>query len=391
MCCFLGHLQGLQLERCNLSTNLLILGGRSPVALHLIRYLGKGGEAVYVADSLSVYTAKHSKYVKQSFVLPSPVQNVKHYGEELQNIIQNYHIQHIIPTCEEAFWLSQCKKELEEKTGVHIWCGYPEEMNLLHHKYDFIAWCKTIGIPVAETKQVNRSTIEEEWMHIEDGLWVLKPCYSRFGSAVHIGTKQELQQVVLGNREWVVQRYIEGTQFCSYSTVFEGKVAKQVVYETKYTFGKGTNIYFERVDVPMIDSYVEKIAEKLNYNGQLSFDWIMTKEGKVYPIECNPRATSGLHLIGEKGTWDSLQEKNTRSFHSYGIKLLLLKKMWKRLFSKEMKHVFWNSKDVVWDVRDPLPFLSQNLMMLKWWKQSKKEKKKIEELTTIDIEWNGER
>lgn len=369
----------------------MILGGRAPVALHLIRYFGRGGENVYVADSLSVYTAKHSKYVKSSFVLPSPIQNVKRYQEELQNIIRNHHVQHIIPTCEEVFWLSQCKQELEEKTGVHVWCSSLEVLDVLHHKYKFVTWCERIGIPTPETKQVNRSTMEEEMMDMEDGAWVLKPCYSRFGSSVHIGTKHEMQQIVLGNQEWALQRYVEGTQFCSYSTVFQGQVTKHVVYETKYTFGKGTNIYFEKIDVPMIESYVEKMAKELSFDGQLSFDWIMTKEGEVYPIECNPRATSGLHLIGEKGTWYDLQENNTRTFRSYAIKLLLLKKMWKQPFSKETKHVFWNSKDVVWDVRDPIPFLSQNLMMLKWWKQSKKEKKKIEELTTMDIEWNGEK
>ena len=36
---------------------------------------------------------------------------------------------------------------------------------------------------------------------------------------------------------------------------------------------------------------------ELNYNGQISCDLRIANDGNLYLIECNPRASSGLHLL----------------------------------------------------------------------------------------------
>jgi hypothetical protein len=40
-----------------------------------------------------------------------------------------------------------------------------------------------------------------------------------------------------------------------------------------------------------------RIAQAIGTDGHLSYDVIVTQEGRVAPLECNPRAVSGVHLF----------------------------------------------------------------------------------------------
>jgi len=51
------------------------------------------------------------------------------------------------------------------------------------------------------------------------------------------------------------------------------------------------------VRIEAIRRFVENFARKLDFTGQLSFDWIQHADGRVSVLECNPRATSGCHLF----------------------------------------------------------------------------------------------
>jgi hypothetical protein len=44
-------------------------------------------------------------------------------------------------------------------------------------------------------------------------------------------------------------------------------------------------------------NFVSSFVRKLAFTGQISFDWIQDEDDSVTVLECNPRATSGLHLF----------------------------------------------------------------------------------------------
>ncbi|GAA3325969.1 hypothetical protein GCM10020331_060000 [Ectobacillus funiculus] len=79
-----------------------------------------------------------------------------------------------------------------------------------------------------------------------------------------------------------------------------GKLLAHSVYQTEFTAGLGATIAFQHTECDPIFHLFQYSLKKLKYSGQIAFDFIVTKDGKVYPIECNPRTTSGLHLFFQR-------------------------------------------------------------------------------------------
>lgn len=46
-----------------------------------------------------------------------------------------------------------------------------------------------------------------------------------------------------------------------------------------------------------IYEWVRQFVQATGFSGQVGFDFIETEDGQLYAIECNPRATSGIHLF----------------------------------------------------------------------------------------------
>ncbi len=103
---------------------------------------------------------------------------------------------------------------------------------------------------------------------------------------------------VLNSADWIVQEFIEGEEICAYSIWDNGVMKACCFYRPDIRFGKGASIYFESADYPELEKRIQTFGESMNYQGQLSFDFI-EKNGKYYVLECNPRATSGAHLFSD--------------------------------------------------------------------------------------------
>jgi hypothetical protein len=136
------------------------------------------------------------------------------------------------------------------------------------------------------------------------------------------------------------------------------------------------------------------------FNGQIAFDFIVTKNGDIYPIECNPRATSGIHLFNEYRGLDKaffnlnnemiVPDKNTKmalslAMISYGLSYIHSFESLGRWLDTLI-----SSKDVSFSFDDPLPFFSQVQSLYELWNISKQNNISLLEASTFDIEWNGD-
>ena len=121
----------------------------------------------------------------------------------------------------------------------------------------------------------------------------------------------------------------------------------------------------------------------------------MNEKNELYPIECNPRPTSGIHLFCNqpdliKGFFepiDTLQPDSNLQI-MLGLAMITfgfsLKKFptWLREFTK--------SKDAIFSTNDPLPFLTQFFSFAYFILIAIKKRIKVIEATTLDIEFNGD-
>jgi hypothetical protein len=128
---------------------------------------------------------------------------------------------------------------------------------------------------------------------------VLKPEFSRFGVHVRLyphGLPDTAPALAPG-RTWVAQRFHAGTELCSYSVAERGRLLAHALYRPAYRLRRSASFYFEPAACAPILDFAARLVAKIGYTGQISFDWILGEDGVPTVLECNPRATSGLHLF----------------------------------------------------------------------------------------------
>lgn len=95
---------------------------------------------------------------------------------------------------------------------------------------------------------------------------------------------------------YIAQEWITGTQYCSYSVVRKGKLQAFAVYPVIETSDGSSCVYFQAIEHPGIRHYCDEVVENIpDTTSQIALDF-MKGGGRIFAIECHPRATSGIHL-----------------------------------------------------------------------------------------------
>lgn len=380
-----------------MSINILLTGGRAPVTLHLARLFKDQGVLVYVAESENLHLCQVSNAVTQSFLVPKPNDDHAGYIQALCRIIKEKEIALLIPTCEEIFHIARGKETIE-RTGCRVFCEDIHKLWKLHNKWEFNKLVGQIWAWAPQTHCFTSSAELKEFLAKTREKVVVKPVYSRFGSEVHffeVGDRVP-QLPVSQEKLWIVQRFIKGTQYCSYSVASRGKLLAHSVYSTKYTAGPGATVFFQHVEQPDILQFVTAVIENEDFTGQIAFDFIQDQQGKFYPIECNPRSTSGIHLFNDNRDFaltflqesDKMISPSRDQAYMLGIPMLLYCVMGGsfRKIGTYMKD-FHKAKDVIFSWKDWKPFFFQIPIFFHLLGKSMKYKKDLTAVTTMDIEW----
>lgn len=356
----------------------MISGARAPIALELARSFKAMGHRVIMIDCLHLTIARWSNSVCKYYFVPSPRFQNELFVSKIQEIIRLENVTHFIPTCEEAIFVSQNK----DRFACKVWTTDLGLMLHLHNKYTF-ASANRCGFPVPKTILL---TDFDDWGRSES--YVFKPIYSRFASSVIIRKKINRQYFKETDKHrWVAQEFIAGKEICVYSIWDNGKLKAYAAYHPLYRAGKGAGVFFEPVANDVIFEYVKTAGSKLNYTGQLSFDVILSKDGTPYFIECNPRGTSGGHLIN-KDLADAFLGSNTyinTDKQEFSIKYAMAIL---HLHSFAKKRV-WKSKDIIFKWNDLTPFFLQLISLIEVAYLKFTQKTSWLGATTRNIEWNG--
>lgn len=379
----------------NTSKRVLLTGGRAPVTLDLVRYFAAEGYLVYVADSFTYHLSKSSNKVEKSFTISSPVHSYEQFITDLHEIIKTYQIDLLVPTCEEIFYIAKGKKTLEK--DCIVFCEELSILNEFHHKYKFIQKVQAKGLPIPETYVVHSQDEYKKALHLIQCDAVVKPVYSRFGTEVVFVKKDHIEDINSQFREgvYVVQEEIKGKTICNYSILHHGKLMATANYEVHYTAGKGAAIQFQHTPHLKIKQWLEQFFKNSNVTGQFAFDFIETKSGDIFVIECNPRSTSGLHLFKDVNIVESFLGINEQTLEPLpqtkrmiGLAMLIYG-MKPGTFLKGVQ-TYITSADIIWSKRDMKPFFYQFYTYFHMLRLGRKLKISALEASTVDIEWNGD-
>jgi predicted ATP-grasp superfamily ATP-dependent carboligase len=374
----------------------------------LARALSKAGHRVIAAESMDYPLSIHSSAFTRFYPVTAPNLSLEHFKNDLMKIIDLEKVDLLVPTCEEAFHIAKIRDVLMTKTKVLV--DSHEKLAELHSKFKFNDWVRSMGMAAPRSERVSS---KEEMKAAIDRMpgksVVLKPEFSRFASKTFVLSKNEaIKRIdeIYTPVNWVVQECLIGQEYCSYSFAVDGKLIAHVTYDHEFTAGKGAGICFESIHHPVIESWVRNFVAEIGYTGQIAFDFIEDEFGVVRPLECNPRATSGLHLIAQETEFVNALARAAESVDQtalvirpkrgtlgqlrlamlvYGLpSATSVSRLWKWL------KIFATAREVVFSLRDPFPFFDQFVSFYRLIRESRQLKITPLEVSTRDIEWNGE-
>lgn len=380
---------------------ILILGARAPACLEWVRICHRAGLDVWVADSLHWPISRFSRFV-QGFIHLPPVSPFAAWQQAIIQAVHSHAIDVVLPTCEEVFYLAKVKAQLP--ASVTRWVSELSVLNTLHNKFAFSLVSTGLAVKSPKTLQVSNSQQLSDAVAQLGGpaQCVIKPVYSRFASEALIApTAQEIGDIgpdkLNEKRLWVVQQYIRGQELCSYSIAVQGDIVAHSCYQGRYRAGKGASVYFEPKDNSSIFEFVSQLVKRLNFSGQLGFDFIVDDAGKPWVLECNPRATSGIHLLGHDP--HTLMAKLLRPQANYHVAQSAEAKMVaaacvlyhpRQLLSAHFWRDFRKAKDVLAYPHDNQPWLFQAVPIFEVLWRALKNRQGLIAATTRDIEWEGD-
>ncbi|MDJ0940145.1 MAG: ATP-grasp domain-containing protein [Woeseiaceae bacterium] len=376
--------------RTSTTKTVLLTLGRLPVALDLAHGFHNAGWRVIVADPLGMHLARMSKAVHRCVRVTAPATSPDAFASELLAVIDRFAIRLVVPVSEESPYVAALHDHLPD--GVELFAPPLKNLLALHDKLRFSETAREFGLPAP------RSTAgddPERGSITEAGAYVVKPRHSCSGRHVEYyraGTDCE------AGANAVVQERLDGEHVSSFTIARDGRSLATSVYRGTVMSGS-VAVCFERLDdAETVERWVDDFIARLGYTGFIAFDFIVDEEGVARAIECNPRATSGIHyiksdslpaLIAGRRVDEPLREETalTESWSCYTAALGQLARP--RHFLAAMAKLR-AAHDVSWRHEDPWPFL---LMMINTWPilwRAMRRGLSPPAAAMLDIEWRAE-
>lgn len=281
-----------------MAERVLITGARSVAALDMARSLGAAGFEPHMADCCPAWIARASQTAGPVHRYASPVERPALFAHDIRDLIDRINPVRIIPACEEVFHLAA----LAEAAGFadRLFAPPRERLTTLHAKDRFVALCHGLSIPAPDTSV---ATDRETLIGLAGAAAevVVKPVWSRFGvRTLTAPTPSALAAIRPSpNAPWVVQRRIVGEEVSFYAVCHRGRISAFSAYGSDWRLSGGASYAFRPLPAEQT-ARLRPMAESLAAfagTGQIACDAIIDADGRAWLIECNPRATSGVHLF----------------------------------------------------------------------------------------------
>lgn len=374
-----------------MSEKILLTGARSAIALEVARSLRRAGHTVFVAETFPRYVTAFSNCVEASFEVPPPRFEPELFINRLLDLVQQHRISHLIPTGEEILYVARGRDRL--RAVCNVFCDTSEQLQRLHHKHRFQKMASQIG-PAPQTWAVESSSQLQQLQERHRPL-VLKAVYSRFGQRVRMLEGPPIESLPRGT--WIGQEYLRGREVCSLGIARTGRLLAHVAYLPRFRLPLGPSFCFEPCSEPQVEAWVRTFVERHHVTGSIAFDFIVTEAGTPYPLECNPRLTSGVHLfpngvlpatlLGDHATF---AESGGPAMWGLAMLGIALPRVRSKTELCEWLKMFRASRDVFWDAQDPRPAFNVLSSQPHLRELSRKHQLTLGEATTFYTEWNGD-
>ena len=378
------------------SRTALLTLGRLPVALEIARALHAGGWRVVVAEPLALHLCRASNAVDRCRTLTAPNADAARYLDELVRIVAEEDVSLVVPLSEETVHVAA----LHGRLPAHVTLACPPRAALLelHDKWRFAERARALGLPVPASALASS---EAGARLAASGAHVVKPRLSCSGVGVTLHEAPGALDAARASDALVVQAYLPGAACCAQALAVDGALRELVVYRSLLEAGS-VSVTFERIAAPAaVRHCAERVIGACGHAGLIAFDFIADEAGRWHVIECNPRATSGVHLLApeaivaalrslDRPVSDGARERapvGARRQEFWSALIELEGKLLRGRFAREDWARLLTTRDVDWSARDPLPFLTMALTGAPLLWRAIRARRPVTEVTMLDMGW----
>ncbi|MGF1535956.1 MAG: ATP-grasp enzyme [Elainellaceae cyanobacterium] len=374
---------------------ILLTGGKMTKALQLARCFYRAGHSVVLVETHKYWLSGHrfSRAVERFYTLPAPERDADGYTNALLEIVQREAIDAFVPVSSPvaSYYDAIAGEAMADRCQVIH--GAAETVAMLDDKFRLCQTARSLGL---NAPRVFLITTPEQLLNFDfansGGTYLLKSL--RYDSVSRLDMTRlpfpEMEEYVKAlpiseSNPWVMQEFIVGQEYCTHSTVRQGKIRLHCC-----SMSSPFQVNYAHVDKPEIEAWVEKFVGALNLTGQISFDMIQAADGAVYPIECNPRTHSAITMfydhpaVAAAYLTDSDLGVTVAPLPSSRPTYWLYHEIWRLTgvrswadFQTRLRTIFTGT-DAIFQAWDPLPFLMvphwqisllllDNLRKLKGW------------------------
>jgi predicted ATP-grasp superfamily ATP-dependent carboligase len=371
---------------------VLLTLGRLPKALEVARALQGAGCRVIVAEPFKRHLTGASRAVARSVVVTSPVQDREAYLREISDLAVAEGASLILPVSEEILHASLLRGRLP--SGVRLAAMPHASLLALHDKLSFAAVCRAAGVAAPETFALGDPRAVEL---ARRGRTVVKPIFSCSGRGVRFLAAGEA--LPSADEPALVQEFCAGRILSTFTLARAGVPRITVTYRGAVMQGT-VAVCFERIDTPpAVDAWVGAMVRNTAFDGFISFDLVEDAQGVIRGIECNPRATSGIHFVEPADLAAALLDPQADGPLRFKQNRLMqqfypcLTETQRTMFGegpfRENLRCLVAASDVTWSARDPWPLVSQPWSSWPIIEMAMRRRCTFGEVAMLDLAWSG--
>jgi len=384
-----------------MAERVLITGARAAAALDLARDFAAAGFEPHLADCTQARIARWSNVPAAVHHYAAPARDPAGFRADIARLVESIAPRLVIPTCEEVFHLAA--PALAPVLDAPVFAPPLPLLRRLHDKHAFAAACRAWDLPVPESVLLE-SRADLVALDAPGAGWVLKPPFSRFGESAIIGpTATQIARLSpTPEAPLLAQRRIIGEECSLYALAHGGRISAFAAYRSQWRLGGGASFAFAPITgerAAHLRDIATQLAARAGLTGQFACDAIIDEAGQPWLIECNPRATSGVHLLTGGGDLARAivagtpmpQDTSLAPCHLapamavFGLPLALRSGR-----VAEWLHTMRHSRDAISRPGDRLPLAGALADAAGFALAGLRHGISVTAATTRDIEWNGE-
>ena len=356
---------------------ILLTGGKMTKALQLARSFHTAGYQVFLVETHKYWLSGHrfSNAVSRFRTIPAPEKDPDGYCQALLDLVQQEKIDVFIPVSSPVASYYDAIAGTQLSPYCEVIHFSPAITHLLDNKFTLCEQAHSLGLSAPKAFLISDpQQILDFDFTVDQSQYILKSiCYDSV-SRLDLtklpceGMADYVKKLPISQENpWVMQEFISGQEYCTHSTVRNGNIRLHCC-----SASSPFQVNYEHVEKPEILAWVEKFVAALNLTGQISFDFIQTTDGAVYPIECNPRTHSAITMFyNHPGLASAYLNDRSQNLESPIVPLpgskptyWLYHELWRLTEIKSWSGLqAWTQrilkgKDAIFQMNDPLPFLA---------------------------------